>query len=122
MGDSVVGSSWRLRSTLEGGGMSIVTLCCVKSCGDETGGPKPCGSAGAAGITSTGTVMPAGGFTEAGRAAAPGRGGNADGDLAVEGASAAAAPAPAATGETACTALGAVGDRALDGTPAYGSA
>jgi hypothetical protein len=69
-------------------------------------------------MTSAGTVMPAGGFAEGARAAPPGRGGNADGDLLVAGAAAGVGGATAAT-ETEWTALaGAAGESALDGTPA----
>jgi hypothetical protein len=69
-------------------------------------------------MISDGTVMPPGGLTEGERAAPPGRGGKADGDLAVVGAATAGA-ALTAVGETTCMALlGAAGDRALEGTPA----
>jgi hypothetical protein len=70
--------------------MSTTALGCVNACGRPTGGPKPFGTAGAAGILSAGTVMPAGGFAEGGRTE-PGRGGNAEpDDLLVTGAAAAA--------------------------------
>src|SRR5882724_2761593 len=98
--------------------MSMAALGCVKFWSDATGGPRPCGTAGAAGMTSTGTVMPPGGLTEGERTAPPGRGGKADADLAVAGAAAAGA-ALTAVGETTCMPLvGAAGDRALEGTPA----
>jgi len=93
-------------------------LGCVKFCGAGTAGPRPRGNAGAAGITSAGTMMPgfADGDTAGGRAE-PGRGGNADGDLAVAG------TALVAVGATTGAAVaGARGERLLEGTPAYGSA
>ena len=49
--------------------MSIAALGCVKFEGRGAVGPRPVGTAGAAGMTSAGTVMPPGGLTEGARAA-----------------------------------------------------
>jgi hypothetical protein len=69
-------------------------------------------------MTSTGTVMPPGGFTDGARAAAVGLGGKADGDFALVGAAVTGA-ALIEVGETAgMPPAGPTGDRALDGTPA----
>jgi hypothetical protein len=76
--------------------MSMAALGCVKS-DDATAGPRPFGTAGAAGMESAGTVMPAGGLADGERTVPPGRGGNAELDLAVAGAAAAGAGAGDAT-------------------------
>ena len=103
----------------------MAALGCVRFWGGATAGPRPLGTAGAAGMTSFGTVMPAGGLADGARTELPGRGGNAEPeDLMVAGAAAGAGAAETA-GEAVCTALtgtGAWGDRSLEGTPAYGSA
>jgi hypothetical protein len=103
----------------------MAALGCVRCWGGATAGPSPLGTAGAAGMTSFGTVMPAGGLADGARTELPGRGGNAEpDDLKVAGAAAGAGAAAETAGETTCTALtgsgggGALGDKSLEGTPA----
>jgi hypothetical protein len=81
--------------------------------GGATGGPSPCGTAGAAGMTSVGMATLVAGLPERGRTVA-GRGGEAEGLAAGD-------DAP-----STCTELGGecgeYRESALDGTPACGSA
>ncbi len=100
----------------------------VRFCGGATAGPRPLGTAGAAGMTSFGTVMPAGGLADGARTELPGRGGNAEPDDLMVAGAATGGGAAEAEGATACAAptaaggAGAWGDKSLEGTPAKGSA
>src|SRR5688572_22555514 len=79
-GDSGVGSSWRLRSTLDGGGTSMAGLGWVRFWLAVLG-PRFCGTPGAGGMRSAGTETLGGGWEAARGGLVSGRAGTAESEV-----------------------------------------